>query len=85
MKIIDMVLNGNDFSVSVDNDELYEVTTERELFKIVKHAALAVASGEESLGRKCLVDISSTESGLPLAELYREGKIFRKIFATEGL
>ena len=83
MKVIDMVLSGSDFGVSVD--ENLNHLDERELFSFVKSAALAVASGEESSGRQCLVDIKSTDSGLPLAELYREGRLFRKIFASNTL
>jgi hypothetical protein len=82
MKVIDMILADKDYNISIDENMTTDV---RELFKIVKNSAVAIASSEECLGRKVLVEMGSTESGLPIADLYREGRVFRKIFASSIL
>lgn len=79
MKIYDRVMCQDDVMCSIDENVSNDV---RELYKLISNAATAIASAEESLGQKVLIDMSKNEEGLPHADFFRNGKCYRQIFAS---
>ena len=79
--VVDRVACPDDVSVSVhpaDGDLLT-------IWNEIRRDSVAIASCEESLGRRCVVDMGRTTEGYPIADIYREGTLFRQIFATMDL
>jgi len=49
-----------------------------EVFREVRNLCMTIASAETDL----LIDIGENSDGMPEAEIFRDGKLERKVFAT---
>jgi hypothetical protein len=49
-----------------------------EVFREVRNLCMTIASSETDL----LIDIGENSDGMPEAEIFRDGKLERKVFAT---
>ena len=73
--IVDMRVAPDDVNVSVSpslSESLHEV------FREVKGLCMTIASAETGL----LIDIGENSNGMPEGEIFRNGKLERKVFAT---
>lgn len=49
----------------------------------IRAESVAIASCEEErYGNKCVIDMGRTTEGYPIADIYRNGTLYRQIFAT---
>lgn len=81
LKIVSMTQTADDFDVNVNPVQ----TDYLRIYDEVRDYACRIAEAEEAIGRKVIVDMGRTYEGFPIADLYRNGIVFRKIFATEDL
>lgn len=75
MKIIDMRTSDNDTDISVSPSSAESL---HEVFREVRNLCMTIASAETGL----LIDIGENSDGMPEADIFRDGKLVRKIFAT---
>lgn len=75
MKVIDMRTSDNDTDISVSPSSAESL---HEVFREVRNLCMTIASAETGL----LIDIGENSDGMPEADIFRDGKLVRKIFAT---
>lgn len=73
--IVDMRVASDDVNVSVSPSF---AETLHEVFREVKLLSMAIASVETDV----IIDLGENSEGLPAAEIFRSGKLERKVFAT---
>lgn len=75
MKVVDMRTSDNDTDISVSPSSAESL---HEIFREVRSASMLIASAEPDV----LIDLGENSDGMPEADIFRDGKLVRKIFAT---
>lgn len=73
--IVDMKIVPEDVNISVSPSSAESL---HEVFREVRNLCMTIASAETDL----LIDIGENSDGMPEAEIFRDGKLERKVFAT---
>jgi len=73
--IVDMKIVPEDVNISVSPSSAESL---HEVFREVRNLCMTIASSETDL----LIDIGENSDGMPEAEIFRDGKLERKVFAT---
>ena len=73
--IVDMKIVPEDVNISVSPSSAESL---HEVFREVRNLCMTIASAETDL----LIDIGENSDGMPEAEIFRAGKLERKVFAT---
>jgi len=81
LKIVDMISVPDDVVININESETSGGLLQ--IWEEIKGEAITIANCEETrYGNKVIVDMGRTTEGYPIADLYRNGNLFRKIFAT---
>jgi len=81
LKVVSKIQCDNDVDITVRDAE----TDYLRIYDEVRDYACTIADCEEAIGRKVIVDMGRTWEGYPIADMYRDGVIYRQIFATVDL